>query len=45
MVALPHTRRKFTPDEYLMIERAADTRSEFIDGEIYAMAGAHNYQW
>src|SRR4051812_46211216 len=40
MVALPLTRRKFTPDEYLMIERAADTRSEYLDGEIYAMAGA-----
>lgn len=40
MPALPLTRRKFTPDEYLVIERAADYRSEFLDGEIYAMAGA-----
>lgn len=40
MTALPLTRRKFTPEEYLMIERSADSRSEFLDGEIYAMAGA-----
>lgn len=40
MSALPLTRRRFTPEEYLMIERAADTRSELLDGEIYAMSGA-----
>jgi Uma2 family endonuclease len=40
MTALPQTRKKFTPAEYLVIERAAETRSEFLDGEIYAMAGA-----
>ena len=40
MAALPQIRRKFTVEEYLVIERAADTRSEFLDGEIYAMAGA-----
>jgi Uma2 family endonuclease len=40
MTALPLIRRTFTPDEYLVIERQAETRSEFVDGEIYAMAGA-----
>jgi len=30
----------FTPAEYLAIERAATERSEYIDGEIVAMAGA-----
>ena len=40
MAALPLTRRRFTPEEYLVIERLADSRSELIDGDIYAMAGA-----
>lgn len=29
----------FTPDEYLRFEREAGTRHEFLDGEIYEMAG------
>lgn len=33
-------KQKFTPEEYLAIERAAETRSEYFDGEIFAMAGA-----
>jgi Uma2 family endonuclease len=40
MTAMPLSRKQFTPDEYLMIERAADSRNEYLDGEIYAMAGA-----
>ena len=32
--------RLFTPEEYLMIERAASTKSEYMDGQIFAMAGA-----
>ena len=40
MTALPLTRKKFTPQEYLMVERASGSRSEFLDGEIYAMSGA-----
>jgi len=28
------------PEEYLEIERRAETRSEFLDGEMFAMAGA-----
>jgi len=31
--------RRFTPSEYLRLERAAELRSEYIDGQIYAMAG------
>ncbi|WP_395145746.1 Uma2 family endonuclease [Armatimonas sp.] len=30
---------QFTPEEYLALERAADHRSELVNGEIYAMAG------
>jgi Uma2 family endonuclease len=30
----------YTPDEYLAMERGAETRSEYIDGRIVAMAGA-----
>lgn len=29
----------FTPDEYLEFERAAEVRHEYLDGEIYEMAG------
>jgi len=32
--------RNFTAEEYLMIEVQSDYKSEFFDGEIYAMAGA-----
>ena len=31
--------RRFTVDEYLTIERKAETKSEFHQGEIFAMAG------
>jgi Uma2 family endonuclease len=29
-----------TPEEYLVLERQAETKSEFLDGEIIAMTGA-----
>lgn len=29
-----------TPDEYLILERRAETKSEFLDGEMFAMTGA-----
>lgn len=32
--------RRFTEGEYLVIENAASYKSEFYDGEIFAMAGA-----
>ena len=38
MVATPQTKR-YTAEEYLALEAEADTRSEFIDGEIVPMAG------
>jgi Uma2 family endonuclease len=31
---------RYTPEQYLDIERAADYKSEYFDGEIFAMAGA-----
>jgi len=34
------TRKQMTEEEYLAVERAAETRSEFHDGEVYAMSGA-----
>jgi len=35
----PQTLRRLTESEYLEIERAADFRSEFFEGEMFAMAG------
>jgi Uma2 family endonuclease len=36
-------KRKLTPAEYLVIERKAEFKSDFLNGEIFAMAGA-SYQ-
>jgi Uma2 family endonuclease len=34
-----------TPEEYLAAEREAETRSEYVDGVVYPMTGAHiNHQ-
>lgn len=38
MSSLPKPR--YTPEQYLEMERAADHRSEYVNGEILAMAGA-----
>ena len=38
MTAQPKTR--LTPEEYLAIERAAEYKSEFYNGEMFAMSGA-----
>ena len=33
------TQSVYTPEDYLEFERESDSRHEFLDGEIYAMAG------
>jgi Uma2 family endonuclease len=33
-------KKLFTPEEYLAMEREAEYKSEYLDGEIFAMAGA-----
>jgi Uma2 family endonuclease len=33
------TKPRLTPEEYLAIERQAGTRSEYLDGEMFAMTG------
>ena len=38
MSAIPQT--KLTPEEYLEVERKAEYKSEYFNGEIYAMSGA-----
>lgn len=38
MSSQPKTR--LTPEEYLAIERAVETKSEYFDGEVFAMGGA-----
>lgn len=38
MASLPH--KRYTPEEYLEMERAAEFKSEYISGEILGMAGA-----
>jgi Uma2 family endonuclease len=38
MVASPHP--SLSPDEYLQLEADSPIKHEYIDGEVYAMAGA-----
>jgi Uma2 family endonuclease len=35
-----HADLRLTPEEYLRIERAAEWKSEYMDGEVFAMSGA-----
>lgn len=39
----PLAQTKMTAEEYLERERAAETKSEFYDGEVFAMAGASRW--
>ena len=41
MTAVP--KRKLTSEEYLALERKAEVKSEYLDGEMFAMAGASRY--
>jgi Uma2 family endonuclease len=38
-MSLSQERIRYTEDQYLSIEREADERHEYLDGQIYAMAG------
>jgi Uma2 family endonuclease len=38
-MSLPQAQIRYTEDQYLSIEREADERHEYLDGQIYAMAG------
>jgi Uma2 family endonuclease len=38
-MGLPQTTLIYTPDEYLAFERESEERHEYLDGQIYAMAG------
>ena len=40
MIAIPRTADLISPDEYLEGERSAEVRHEYVDGRVYAMAGA-----
>jgi Uma2 family endonuclease len=40
MSNLAHTHSKILPEDYLAREMASPTRSEFVDGSVYAMSGA-----
>ncbi len=39
-MALPVADKSYTAEEYLALERQADYKSEYVDGEIFALAGA-----
>lgn len=39
-MVLPRRKLRFTAEEYLAFERAAERKHEYLDGQIYVMAGA-----
>src|SRR5436305_8323782 len=38
-MSLPHSQPCYTVEEYLALERASEERYEFLDGQVYLMAG------
>jgi len=40
-MSFPARLRRYTAEQYLELERRADYKSEFINGQIYAMSGAN----
>src|SRR5262245_18893265 len=38
-MSLPQTKIRYTEDQYLSMERGSEERHEYLDGQIYAMAG------
>jgi Uma2 family endonuclease len=38
-MSLPRAQIRFTEDQYLLMERESEERHEYLDGQIYAMAG------
>jgi len=38
-MATPQSKLFFTEDEYLAVERSSEERCEYLDGQVYAMAG------
>jgi Uma2 family endonuclease len=38
-MSMPQTQTRFTVDQYLAFERAADERHIYLDGDVFAMAG------
>ncbi|MEN3330822.1 MAG: hypothetical protein V7641_187 [Blastocatellia bacterium] len=38
-MSLPHSPPRYTVEEYLALERASEERYEFLDGQVYLMAG------
>lgn len=45
-MAIPKTQHYYTPEEYLALEEVAEYKSQYFNGEIFAMAGSTaNHDW
>jgi Uma2 family endonuclease len=38
-----HPKTRYTPEEYLALERSCETKHEYYDGEVFAMGGASKH--